>query len=200
MMSPKFSKPVYGDTDAIYMSCPEAVGKHIAQKLSGYMSCVEICSAVGLLAVQLAKTIPKVTTIEVDPGCVAAAKRNARLYGVEGRIRILTGDGLDEKLLRSIKAEVAVLDPDWSAVGSDKHNHVASFSLTQPNAEQLFKLVASTMTTDIIMRVPDGWSMAMLSQLGICDVERIIWGGKPRLKVVYWLSGAVGRETEVSFD
>jgi len=32
-------------------------------------------------------------------------------------VKIIHGDILDEKLLKTIKAEVVILDPDWSSAG-----------------------------------------------------------------------------------
>ena len=72
----KFSKEVYADKDAYYMSCPEPVGKHIAGNLKEFNSCVELCSAIGLLSVQLAKVIDKVYAVEIDKKRVENAVKN----------------------------------------------------------------------------------------------------------------------------
>ena len=51
------------------------------------------------------------TAIDRDPGRLADARHNARIYGVEGRIRFVAGDVLE--LLPSLNADVLFVDPPW---------------------------------------------------------------------------------------
>lgn len=109
-MKQKFSKSIFADQDAYYMSCPEAVGRHIANQLSRFNSAIELCCAVGMTAIQLAKKINKVIAVDINQTRINDAKQNAKLYGVEEKIEFIISDVLDHDLLKKLSAEVAVLD------------------------------------------------------------------------------------------
>ena len=73
--SKKFSKGIHADPDGYYMSIPEVASIHIAQQLSSYKSAVELCSAVGMMVVQLAKFMPMAYGVELDKQRVVDAQK-----------------------------------------------------------------------------------------------------------------------------
>jgi len=186
-MKNKFSKQVYGDVDAFYMSCPEVVGKHIANRLKNFNSCVELCSAIGLLSVQLAKVMDKVCAIEINKERIKNAVKNAKLYEVSDKVVFIEGDVLDENLLKSINVEVAILDPDWSKEGDEKEIHVNDIEKTQPSWKEIFNLTNKYITRNIVSRIPKTWNFETLKEFGPCKLENIYWGGKFRFKIAYFL-------------
>ena len=197
-MKNKFSQEILADKDAYYMSCPEIVGKHLAKKLLEFNSCVELCCAVGALSIQLAQRIRKVFAVDINPSRIINARANANLYGVDN-IKFIEGDVLDENLLKKIKAEVAILDPDWSPEGAEKDCHVSDLEKTQPSLKKMFSLTKKYITKNIVLRIPKTFSFKLLQKLGKCDVENIIWNNSLKFKLAYFLENANNREENVDF-
>jgi len=196
----KFSKKVRADTDAYYMSCPEVIGRHIASQLSRFDSCVELCSAAGLLTVQLARIMKKVYAVEIDAQRVKDAIYNAKLYGVDDKIDFIKGDVLDANLLKSISADVAIIDPDWSK-DAIKSNHVLTINETQPNMKKIYELSRKYITKNCVSRIPKTWTFKTLKDFGHCKIENIIWNGAVKFKVVYFLDDIKNnKELDISFD
>ena len=106
-MKQSFTKLIKADPDAFYMSCPEIVGKHIAQRLHdfGFKTAIELCCAVGALTVQLAQKLDFATGIDIDLNRIESAKYNAALYGVEDKTAFIRDDVLDENILKKWKLE-----------------------------------------------------------------------------------------------
>ncbi|VVB74838.1 Release factor glutamine methyltransferase [uncultured archaeon] len=200
-MKQKFSKNIFASSDAQYMSCPEEVAQHLAKNLSKFNTAVELCSGVGVTTIQLAKQMKKVTGVDINQENIFAAKKNAVLYGVSDKTEFILGDVLSVKLLKSIKAEVAVLDPDWSNQDSDKTKHVLELDKTQPNLKKLYNLTKKYVTNNIVARVPKTFTLKTISKLGPCNIENVYWGNKLRFKIAYFL-GTVDKtvERDVFFD
>lgn len=186
-MKKKFSRDIQADPDAFYMSIPEVAAKHIAKQLKGYKSVVELCCAVGMMCVQLAQYIPKVTGVDIDKKRIKAARHNAELYGVQKHTTFVVGDVLNKKLLQSIKANVAILDPDWSAEGSVKSTHT-TFDNMQPSFTEMIKLTRQYVTTNLVSRLPKETASSSLEQFGQHILESIHIDDKLKFKVAYFLS------------
>lgn len=200
-MKKKFSKTIFADDDAYYMSCPEVVGRHIASQLSDFDSVVELCCAVGITVIQLAKNINKVIAIDINQDRISDAKKNAALYGVQDKIEFIIGDALDRDLLKNISAEVAILDPDWSAEDTEKSVHVNSIDDTRPSMRKMFSLVKRYITPNIVIRIPKNFTFDTLSYFGCCRLENILWGGEVKFKLAYFLENIKeNSEADFSFD
>ncbi|MDD4901524.1 MAG: methyltransferase domain-containing protein [Patescibacteria group bacterium] len=201
-MKQKFSKDIFADQDAYYMSCPEVVGQHIANQLSRFSSAVELCCAVGMLAIQLAKKMNKVTAVDIDRSRIDDAKKNAKLYGVDNKINFIVGDVLDENLLKNLSAEVAILDPDWRIIsGTEKSAHATTLDDTRPSLREMFDLTKRYITPNIVSRVPKNFTFETLSDFGSCRLENILWGGRVRFKIAYFFDDiSENNEADYSFD
>ena len=200
MKSKKFSQKIYGDEDGIYMSCPEIISQHLAQKLVGYKTGVELCCAIGMTVIQLAKKMDYVYGIDMNENRIHAAIKNALLYEVEDKTKFIVGDVLDEGILKSIKADIAILDPDWSA-GSNKKEHVFNMEMTQPNMKELFYKVKENITDNIVIRIPNTFSFKTLEALGKCEIENIIWDNQIKFKYAFFSNSIVdNKETNSYFD
>lgn len=200
-MDNKFSRKIFADEDAYYMSCPEVVGTHLAEQLSKYKSAIELCCAVGMTAIQLAKKLDLVTAVDISENRIKDARKNARVYGVEDKINFIVGDVLDENMLEKQKADVAILDPDWSAEGDEKSLHVDSIDGTQPNMRQMYNLTKKYITPNIVIRVPKNFTFETLEDFGVCKIENVSWGGKLRFKLAYFSENMTNNsETDLAFD
>ena len=199
MNTNKFSKEIYGDTDGIYMSCPEVISEHLAKKLAKYKTGVELCCALGMTVIQLAKKLEYVYGIDMDKERIVSAKKNAQLYGVQNKTEFIQGNVLDENLLKNIQAEVAILDPDWSA-GDNKKEHVAELEMTQPSMKDMFFKAKKNITHNLVLRIPNTFTFETLSILGKCEIENIIWDNRVRFKYAFFADDIVeNKEKDVYF-
>jgi trimethylguanosine synthase len=187
-MQDKFSKTIQGDDDALFMSVQEVAALHVAARLKKNKICVELCTAVGAMAVNVARYIPRVIGIDLDPQRIADAKKNAETYGVSERTAFIVGDVLDEQLLGSIEADVAILDPDWSAEGSEKSKHTIDIDSMQPSLRQMILLTRKHITSNIVIRVPKHFTLETLSEFGPYELESIYIDDKLTFKIAYFLA------------
>ena len=195
----KFSKEIYGDVDGIYMSCPEVISEHLSKKLAKYETGVELCCALGMTVIQLAKKLEYVYGIDMDKERIVSAKKNAQLYGVQNKTEFIQGNVLDENLLKSIQVEVAILDPDWSA-GSNKKEHVVDLEMTQPSMKDMFYKAKENITHNLVLRIPNTFTFETLRVLGKCEIENIIWDNRVRFKYAFFADDIVeNKETNVYF-
>lgn len=186
-MQEKFSKTIQGDADALFMSVQEVAALHVGERLKHYKTCVELCTAVGAMAIHVARFVPKVIGIDIDPQRIQDAKQNAKLYGVETNTEFLVGDVLDEDLLKSITADVAILDPDWSVEGTEKSVHTIDIDKMQPSMRQTILLTRTHITPNIVIRVPKHFALDTLSEFGAYELESIFIDNRLKFKVAYFL-------------
>lgn len=200
-MKEKFSKNIEADEEIYYMSCPEAVAKHITNKLSKFNSCVELCCGVGVLSIQLAKKLKKVYAVDISNQRIKSAKKNAKLYEVSSKINFINGNVLNINLLKKLKSDVAILDPDWSSKGSEKFEHVASIDETQPSLREMFFLTKKYITNNIVLRIPKAFSFDILKDFGNCEIENVIWNNEIKFKVAYFFENTKdNKEINIYFD
>jgi trimethylguanosine synthase len=186
-MQEKFSRLMKGDPDALFMSVQEVAALHVARRLKKFTSCVELCCAVGAMAIHIARFIPKVYAIDIDSQRIADAKINAQTYNVVDNVIFITGDVLNEALLKDIKAEVAILDPDWSEVGIEKSDHTVDIDKMQPSMRQMILLTQKYITSNIVIRVPKYFTLATLDEFGAHELESVYIDDKLKFKIVYFL-------------
>lgn len=185
----RFSKKAHADEQSSFISNPEYVAKHVVDTILGFgdfRSAVELCSCVGPTCIQLAKRMGKVTGVEIDKDRVEMARKNAKLYGVDN-VEFIQGDVLDVELLKSIEADVALLDPGWATRPMDRSSHVYDIDSTQPSLRKMFTLVAENITKNIVVRVPATFTCDTLKELGKCKLENIIINDEVVFKVAYFV-------------
>lgn len=185
----RFSKKVYTNEQSSFISNPEYVAEHIVNTIlsfGDFKSAVELCSCVGSTCIQLAKQINKVTGIDIDHDRVGMARENAKLYEVNN-VEFIQGDVLDIKLLKSIDADIALLDPGWSTRLMDRSSHVSDIDSTQPSLRKMFNLTSQYITKNIIARIPATFTYDTLKDLGDCKLENIIINDRVIFKVAYFI-------------
>ena len=107
------------------------------------------------------------------------------LYLVQNKTEFIQGNVLDENLLQNIQAEVAILDPDWSA-GSNKKEHVMNLEMTQPSIKEMFYKAKENITHNLVLRIPNTFTFDILNVLGKCEIENIIWDNRIRFKYAFF--------------
>jgi predicted RNA methylase len=101
---------------------PEALALELGQRARG-LRVLDACAGAGGNAIGFARAGCHVTAVELDAGRLALARHNARLYGVQERIRFVHGDA--RLLVASLSADLLFVDPPWGA-SYDKARVVAA--------------------------------------------------------------------------
>ncbi|MDP2933272.1 MAG: methyltransferase domain-containing protein [bacterium] len=188
----RFSKEIFTDEQSSFISNPEYVAEHVVETIVGlgdFKSAVELCCCIGITCIQLAKRLSNVVGVDSNNSRIEMARKNAVLYGVSGKTKFIVGDVLDIELLKSIKADVAVLDPGWATRLMDRSSHVSDVNLTQPSLKKMFDLTSQYVTKNIVARVPATFTRNTLKELGYCKIENIIINNEIVFKVCYFIGG-----------
>ena len=100
------------DRAGLFGAKPEAAALECARRLPGETVLDAFCG-IGATAIAFARVGKRVTTVELDPERLAMARHNARVYGVEDRIRFVHGD--TRQVIRDTDADAVYLDPPWAS-------------------------------------------------------------------------------------
>ncbi|CAN0171747.1 unnamed protein product [Ectocarpus sp. 4 AP-2014] len=106
----RFDEGVTMDEEGWYSVTPEAIARHIAERVCCDVV-VDPFVGCGGNAVQFALVAHLVFAIDIDPVKLEHARRNAAIYGVEDRIEFILGDAM--KVLPTLKADAVFLSPPW---------------------------------------------------------------------------------------
>lgn len=75
------------DPEGWYSVTPEAIAVHHAKRCAGRVV-IDAFAGVGGNAIQMATTADWVVAVDMDPGRLALAEHNARVYGVRDKIEV----------------------------------------------------------------------------------------------------------------
>ena len=188
----KFSKKIKADIASYEMANYEAIAEYMAQRLKT-RTIAELCCGVGITAIQLAK-FSKAIAVDNNKEYIKNAKYNAKLYGV--KIDFIVGDVLDKNILKKIKANIAVLDPDWSS-SDDKSLHVANISETQPPLDKLYNLTKKNITNNVCFRFPKTIDTKQIKKLDNCEIQKVFLDNDFKFYIAYFGDLIRKKETEV---
>jgi trimethylguanosine synthase len=106
------------DDEGLFSATPEALALRIADGLAGKV--LDGTCGIGAIAIALARTasITEVVAVDASAERLEMARHNARVYGVESRIRFVHGD-VREVLARE-RFDAVVLDPPWGGRDYDR--------------------------------------------------------------------------------
>jgi trimethylguanosine synthase len=193
----RFSRPLAGDPDGLYMMNYEVAARYLARRLSG-LRVLELCCGVGASTLCLAAECPHVIAVDLNEGRLADAKRNAQAWGVADRIDFLHGDALDEVLLASSHVDVVVADPEFQPEGYDPSRHASDLRLTQPPTDALVRAVRTAVGESIALRLSRVADLDQVAEFGAIEVEAVTIDGTLRFYYAYFGSVAQTRgRTEV---
>ena len=114
----RYEEGIQHDDEGLFSATPEALALRIAEGLSGRV--LDGTCGIGSIAIALARTasVREVVAVDVSRERLAMAAHNARLYGVDGRIRFVAGDVRD--VLAKERFDAVVLDPPWGGRDYDR--------------------------------------------------------------------------------
>lgn len=99
------------DRVGLFAAKPEADALALARTLPGETVLDAFCG-IGTTAIAFARAGKRVVTVELDAGRLEMARHNARIYGVEERIRFVHGDS--REVILQADADAVYFDPPWA--------------------------------------------------------------------------------------
>jgi hypothetical protein len=98
------------DAEGRYSLTPEVLAYELGKRAQN-RRVIDSCAGAGGNAIGFARAGCEVIAIEIDQGRLAMARHNAKIYGVEERIRFIVGDA--RELIPELKADLLFVDPPW---------------------------------------------------------------------------------------
>lgn len=89
---------------------PEALALALGERARG-LRVIDACAGAGGNAIGFARAGCAVVAIELDPGRLAMARHNAKLYGVADRIEFIAGDA--RLIVPAREGDLLFIDPPW---------------------------------------------------------------------------------------
>lgn len=156
---------------------PEPLALWMARGTAG-LRVLDLCCGVGGNALAFARAGARVTAVELDPQRLALARHNARIYGVQSRIRFVAGDG--GQALQTEAADLVFIDPPWGADYSRLRVGLHDLPLLQQWLPQVGRF------TQTWLKLPPSFECAALPQAQPLAVFGQAEGDKRRIKFL-WL-------------
>lgn len=158
----KFDEGIQTDAEGLYSVVPEAIAMHHAALIQG-KTVVDGFTGIGGVAIALARSGKRVTTIELDPKRLQMARHNAAVYGVEESIAFINGDVL--QLLATLDADAVYLDPPW---GGPARRRSPPFLLRDFHTDGLALLtIALGCFDEVLLKAPPNFDLQELARFNV---------------------------------
>lgn len=173
-------------SEATYvMGIHHLIAEKIAERFKDHKRVLDACAGAGFMGIAFAKYVPEVVAVDINPEHLKMAKQNAKIAGVQQKIKFVLGDVSSDEVLDSIgEIDGVNLDMDW-AIGKDKKVHVTRLSEMQPPADFLFGKI-SKKTPNISIRLPRELNLEELKKLPECELEEIYLDGDFKFYMAYF--------------
>jgi SAM-dependent methyltransferase len=191
------TKGLYGDDYGVWMSNYLPIAEHAGIRLSGKLV-LELCCGLGVTTIGLSRYARHVYSIDWDSIRVADAIKNLDLYNLGDRVTFLVGDCMNRDLLIKTQVDAVYIDPGWKLKDEKDWSVIAKRPAeTEPPIPDAFQLVSTSVASDIIVRVPPGFTYDMMSEMDDCELESIYLNGRLVFKYAYYgtLKKLVGETT-----
>lgn len=152
---------------------PEQAAYASAKLLPGGTVLDGFCGSGGS-AIAFARAGKQVISLDLEPSRLAMAQHNARVYGLEDRIRFIQGDVF--KLLHRLEFDCVYLDPPWGAIDAWERPRFGLTDFTPP----VDKLVASMLSRapHVLISVPPNFDFAEFAPYHCTRVQPALWEGE----------------------
>jgi trimethylguanosine synthase len=140
----RWDEGIQTDLEGLYSVKPEAAADAIARALPGKRVLDAFCG-IGGSAIAFARAGKKVITVDVNSARLEMARHNARLHGVEDRVKFVAGDALEQ--IAAGQYDAVYLDPPW---GGPDYSRIEFFALSHFSPDGNRLLEAAFARTDLV--------------------------------------------------
>ena len=187
-----FDRGIKIDDESFFSITPEAISEHIAERCRCDVLLDPFCG-VGGNVIQFAFTCHHVIAIDIDPTKIAAARHNAKIYGVHDRIEFIVGDAIAFMgTLRPGAVDVVYLSPPWGGpvyLEAEAYDVKATIQIGGCDGEELFRK-ARRVTRNVAYFLPRTSLAEFLASLaddgGHVEVEDQFLNGKLKTRTAYY--------------
>lgn len=158
--TPGFTRPgTRLDDEGRVSLTPEALALALGRR-AGPRRVLDATAGCGGNSIGFARAGASVLAIDLDPGRLALARHNARVYGVEDRIRFVAGPA--EEQIAASDAELCFIDPPWGVDWDRGRVTLADLPLlqallAQPRPETWVKVPPSFDPSTVPDAEPEAW-------------------------------------------
>jgi len=189
VMNPQAIRDKFGDdfvvTDHTFkLGINHRFTAHFAERFQ-HRKVLETCTGAGFTTISLARVASHVTTVEISPSHQEQARLNIERAGLSEQVTFVSGDILDEGLLRTLPSVDAVfLDPDWADT-QPGHQYRFINSNTRPPADALLNRILS-ITKNVALVLPPQIDTCEFSKLPTNEREKLYLGESHELYCLYF--------------
>lgn len=193
--------PIVGDKEGLLLTSYQSASEHTAARIMeklGKVPVLELCCGVGGTTVFLAQELPYIYAVDLNPKRLAAARINARTFGVEEKITFVQGDSLDEDLLiraRKDGVQAVVTDVEWrDNLSKSLQETTANIADTIPSTPVLFEKLTRLVSPNMVMHLATNSNKDQLRAMADCEIEQLVYQGTVKFLNVYFgqLANLVG--------
>jgi SAM-dependent methyltransferase len=180
----KFGDDYVADERTFTMGIDHRFTTHVAERFRA-RRVLETCTGAGFTTIALAREASHVLTVEIDPVHQAQARQNIEKAGLLDKVTFVSGDVLDDAVLRRCAPfDAAFLDPDWAVSGPE---HVYRFrqSNTRPPADALLERILAV-TPDVAIVLPPLVDAREFEELPAHEREDLYFGESHELYCLYF--------------
>jgi trimethylguanosine synthase len=155
----RFDEGIQTDREGLFSVTPEQAALDLAQELE-VASVIDGFAGIGGSAIGFARSGKSVIAIDVDRTRLRMARNNAKIYGVERRIKFIAGDFFTAAA--DLTAECVHLDPPW---GGPSYSSKGLFQLSDfsPDGQELLDFCFGRFAT-VALRVPRNFAFVELDK------------------------------------
>eukprot|EP01134_Creolimax_fragrantissima_P002861 CFRG2861T1 len=184
----KYDDGVWLDREGWFSVTPEKLAKEIAQRCQhkSVKVIVDAFCGVGGNTIQFAMVADKVIAIDVNATRLECAWQNARIYGVEHKIKFILGDYME--LAPTLEADVVFLSPPWGGPDYLSANVFDIKTMMVPDGYDIFS-ISKQITPNIAYFVPRNSNKEQLVHLaghGFVDITHHMTGNKVKAITAFY--------------
>ena len=189
----KFGDDYTADSHTFKMGIDRRITLPIAKRFKNRIV-LETCTGAGFTTISLAREAAKVITVDINRAHQKQAIKNAEKAKVKERILFVTGDTLNDHLLKALpRFDSAFIDPDWADTAPG-HTYRFLNSNTKPPADILLEKIISY-TQDAALILPPAVNTVELKSLPPFELQKIFLDGDFVLYCLYFghLISSIGK-------
>lgn len=158
----KFDEGIQLDEESWYSVTHEAIARHIAGVCKGAKVAMDGFAGAGGNVIQFAEFC-KTVAVDLDSHRLEMLRNNAKVYGVEGNIKCVTGDFL-ECAEGEGPVDLIFMSPPWGGPDYVKSKKYDIFSSITPDITKIMQ-VCNKATKNVILYLPRTANPSQVAQL-----------------------------------
>ena len=159
----RFDEGIQMDEESWYSVTHESIAEHIAQECSWAHRVMDGFGGAGGNVIQFARYCDEVVSVELDPQRIDYCRNNARIYGVEHKIKFVQGDFLEVGDKQG-EVDVLFMSPPWGGPSYMTSKKYDIMTMMTPDIRNILE-VCERVTRNVILYLPRNVDPLQITQL-----------------------------------